>query len=80
VVQPRHGSFPELIQATGGGVLVEPEDPADLARALLDLYDRRDEARALGRRGQDAVSQRFHAAAMATETLRVLTSAGRGLR
>ena len=27
VVQPRHGSFPELIEATGGGLLVEPERP-----------------------------------------------------
>ena len=25
VVQPRHGSFPELIEATGGGLLVNPE-------------------------------------------------------
>src|SRR5262249_55629637 len=32
VVQPRHGSFPELIEATGGGLLVNPEDPHDLAR------------------------------------------------
>src|SRR4029077_4369236 len=34
VVQPRHGSFPELIAATAGGLLVNPEDPADLARGL----------------------------------------------
>ena len=27
VVQPRHGSFPELIEATGGGLLVNPDDP-----------------------------------------------------
>jgi glycosyltransferase involved in cell wall biosynthesis len=31
VVQPRHGSFPELIEATGGGLLVAPGDPAVLA-------------------------------------------------
>ncbi|MFW6344786.1 MAG: glycosyltransferase, partial [Halomonas sp.] len=27
VVQPDHGTFPELIEATGGGLLCEPNDP-----------------------------------------------------
>jgi glycosyltransferase involved in cell wall biosynthesis len=72
VVQPRHGSFPELIEATGGGVLINPEDPADLAQALRRLIDQPEEARELGRRGQLAVESRFHAAAMALETLRIL--------
>src|SRR5207245_5862990 len=39
VVQPRHGSFPELVEATGGGLLVNPADPHDLARALRQLFD-----------------------------------------
>ena len=37
VVQPRHGAFPEMLEATGGGLLVEPGDPEDLARALEEL-------------------------------------------
>jgi glycosyltransferase involved in cell wall biosynthesis len=72
VVQPRHGAFPELIEATGGGLLVEPDDPADLARGLRRLMDDPAEAHALGRRGHDAVHARFHAAAMARETVKVL--------
>ena len=31
IVQPRHGSFPEMIEATGGGLLVEPHSAAALA-------------------------------------------------
>jgi glycosyltransferase involved in cell wall biosynthesis len=72
VVQPRHGSFPELIEASGGGLLVEPENPSDLAQALRRLMDDRALARRLGASGQEAVQSRFHAAAMAQETLRVL--------
>lgn len=72
VVQPRHGAFPELLEATGGGVLVNPEDPADLAQALRRLIDQPEQARDMARRGQDAVRTRFHAAAMAEETRRVL--------
>ncbi len=68
VVQPRHGSFPELIEATGGGLLVEPNDPHDLARALRQLFDNAAHREELGRNGKKAVHARFHADRMAAET------------
>jgi glycosyltransferase involved in cell wall biosynthesis len=68
VVQPRHGSFPELIEATGGGLLVRPDDPHDLARAFRQLFDNRAHRDELGRKGKEAVHARFHADRMATET------------
>jgi glycosyltransferase involved in cell wall biosynthesis len=71
VVQPRHGSFPELVEATGGGVLVEPDDPDDLARGLRLLLDDAAHREKLGRRGKEAVFERFHARAMAEATLAV---------
>ncbi len=77
VVQPRHGSFPELIEATGGGVLVNPDDPADLARALAAMMDDRVAAATMGRSGRAGVEQRFHDAAMARETLAVLEIVGK---
>jgi glycosyltransferase involved in cell wall biosynthesis len=69
VVQPRHGSFPELIEATGGGLLVNPDDPADLAAGLLRLLDNPVERATLAQRGRAAVRERFHAARMAEETI-----------
>lgn len=71
VVQPRHGSFPELIEATGGGVLVNPEDPADLARALEELARNPALRTELAAKGQRAVQERFTAELMAKETLDV---------
>ncbi len=71
VVQPRHGSFPELIEATGGGLLVHPEDPADLARGLRQLLEDATLRAELGRRGKEAVHQHFHAGRMAEKTLAV---------
>jgi glycosyltransferase involved in cell wall biosynthesis len=68
VVQPRHGSFPELIEATGGGLLVEPNDPTDLARALRWLMDNPGERERLGHDGATAVRRHFHAERMARET------------
>lgn len=68
VVQPRHGSFPELIEKTGGGVLCEPNDPRDLARALAELSRDPARIRQLGSRGRDAVLRDFTAERMAQET------------
>jgi glycosyltransferase involved in cell wall biosynthesis len=71
VVQPRHGSFPELVEATGGGLLANPGDPEDLARMLRQLMDDRARREELGRRGKEVVHRRFTADAMARETLAV---------
>ncbi len=70
-VQPRHGSFPELVKATGGGLLVNPDDPADLARALRRLADEPSVADELGRKGRESVHARFTADRMAEETAAV---------
>jgi glycosyltransferase involved in cell wall biosynthesis len=71
VVQPCHGSFPELIEATGGGLLVNPDDPADLARGLHQILTDTVLREEMGRKGKDAVHGRFHAAHMARETVDV---------
>jgi glycosyltransferase involved in cell wall biosynthesis len=71
VVQPRHGSFPELIEATGGGLLVNPDDPRDLAGALCRLLEDTGRREELGRKGKEAVHARFHAERMAAETVAI---------
>lgn len=38
VVQPRRGSFPEIVERTGGGLLVDPDDPEKLAHALHRIW------------------------------------------
>ncbi|HVR75071.1 MAG TPA: glycosyltransferase family 4 protein [Planctomycetota bacterium] len=71
VVEPAHGSFPELIDATGGGVLHEPGSAEDLARKLVDLLLDPARREDLGRKGREAVLERFSSARMAEETLLV---------
>jgi glycosyltransferase involved in cell wall biosynthesis len=39
VVLPRHGAFPELVESTGGGLLVPPSDPEGLASGLATLLN-----------------------------------------
>jgi glycosyltransferase involved in cell wall biosynthesis len=72
VVKPRHGAFPELIEATGAGLLVPPDDPTALAEGLRQaLSDTAFRERA-GKAGAAAVAGRFSAEAMARETVAVL--------
>jgi glycosyltransferase involved in cell wall biosynthesis len=72
VVQPRHGSFPELIAATGGGVLVEPNDPNALAAALDELLRSPGRRVELGRKGAAGVREQFTHSVMAERTVGVL--------
>jgi glycosyltransferase involved in cell wall biosynthesis len=74
VVQPRHGSFPELVEATGGGLLVEPGNAAELAATILRLAQEPAVGRELGRKGREAVHARFTADRMAEETADVYSS------
>ncbi|HEX6904247.1 MAG TPA: glycosyltransferase family 4 protein [Thermoanaerobaculia bacterium] len=69
VVQPRHGAFPEMLAATGGGLLVEPGSPEDLARGLARLIDDPALRADLGQRGREAVQRRFTAEAEAEKVL-----------
>ena len=55
VVQPRRGAFPEIVEKTGGGLLVTPDDPAALADGLFKLWNDRALARSLGERGAKGV-------------------------
>ena len=55
IVQPRRGSFPEIVEKTGGGLLVPPDDPQALADALFKLWNDRALARSLGERGARGV-------------------------
>ena len=69
VVQPRHGSFPELIEATGGGLLCEPGNPESLALALATLLRDGELRRELGRKGREGALEKFSSRRMAEETL-----------
>ena len=71
VVQPRHGTFPEFIAATSGGVLVEPESPNAIAEGISQLMTDRGYREQLGQQGKEAVHRGFSDDLMAEATLAV---------
>ncbi len=76
VVQPRHAAFPELLAATGGGVLCEPDDARSLASELESLLLAPDRLRQLGQNGRQAVCERYTAEVMTRRVEEVFAEAG----
>jgi glycosyltransferase involved in cell wall biosynthesis len=68
VVQPGHGAFPEILEATAGGLLCEPDDPVSLADQIARLMDDDALRHRLGCQGRSAVLESFTAQVMAERT------------
>jgi glycosyltransferase involved in cell wall biosynthesis len=65
IVQPRRGAFTEIVERTGGGVLVAPDDPDALADALFALVTDRRRAGELGACGTENVRKHYSKERMA---------------
>jgi glycosyltransferase involved in cell wall biosynthesis len=72
VVLPAHGVFPELVESTGGGLLVAPDSLEALANGLHRLLTDTDFRRRAAQAGAAAVRQRYTAEIMARNTLAVV--------
>ncbi len=69
VVQPREAAFPEILAATGGGLLVDENTPAALALAWEALLLNPAQRRSLGEAGLHAMKTDFSMARMAERFL-----------
>ncbi|MHB8125730.1 MAG: glycosyltransferase family 4 protein [Desulfitobacteriaceae bacterium] len=58
VIYSGEGEAAELVLASGGGVVVEPENSADLARAIIDLKENPDRLE-MGRKGREFVKAHY---------------------
>jgi glycosyltransferase involved in cell wall biosynthesis len=76
VVQPAQGSFPELIESTGGGWLVEPRSAQSLATTLITALNNPAERRQMAERGHRGVRASHSPAALASRTIEILRRTG----
>jgi len=74
LVQPRRGAFTEIVESTGGGLLVKPDDPASLAEGILQIYRDKKLAEELGANGFRGVREHYTAARMADRVLEAYES------
>jgi glycosyltransferase involved in cell wall biosynthesis len=77
VVQPAWGAFPELVESTGGGLLVEKGSVEALARGIEELWGQPELRRRLGEQGARAVQARHGIERMAQEVVAVYEEAAR---
>ncbi|MEZ6084451.1 MAG: glycosyltransferase family 4 protein [Phycisphaerae bacterium] len=68
VVLPAHGSFPEMVERTGGGLLFKPNDMNDLQRQIVTLANDVELRRSLGNQGKAAVANHYSASLMRQRT------------
>lgn len=71
VVQPAHGAYPEVVERTGGGLLVRPDDESALAEGLMRLWHDPGLASDLGQRGAAGVAEHYSVAVMADAITRI---------
>jgi glycosyltransferase involved in cell wall biosynthesis len=69
LVQPRRGSFTEIVKKTGGGLLVQPDDPQSLADGILKIARDSNLARDLSANAFRGVREHYTAAHMADKVL-----------
>lgn len=74
VIQPAHGAFPELIESTGGGLLVEPDSVEALATGLITLLDDEDRRLELGASGSRSIRGEFDSTTMAARTAEIYSA------
>jgi len=75
LVQPRRGSFTEIVENTGGGLLVQPDDPQSLAEGILKIVRSQKLAEELSANGFRGVREQYSAANMADRVLEAYESA-----
>ena len=69
LVQPRRGGFTEIVEITGGGLLVQPDDPQSLAEGILKIAKNKSLAEELSANGFRGVREHYTAAHMADKVL-----------
>ena len=71
VVQPRRGGFTEVVEKTGGGLLVEPDSVEALVDGIAKVFREPELGESLGKSGFDKVREHYNVSLMADRALEV---------
>ena len=71
VVQPRRGGFTEVVEKTGGGLLVEPDSVEALVEGIAKIFREPELGEKLGESGFDKVREHYNVSLMADRALEV---------
>ena len=74
VVQPRRGGFTEVVEKTGGGLLVEPDSVKALVEGIARVFREPELGERLGKSGFDKFREHYNVSLMADRALEVYES------
>lgn len=74
LVQPALGAFPEIIEATGGGVIYEPNTAQALAKKLAEVLAKPDKLETMGAAGRKAIEAHFDSNKLSAKMVEIYRS------
>jgi len=74
LVQPELGAFPEIIRATGGGVIFKPNTAKALAEKLAEVLSNPAQLEAMSLAGRKAVEEKFDCAKLSSKMVDIYTT------
>lgn len=80
IVASVRGEAAEILRESRGAIVVEPENSEAIAKAILSLYENRDQVQKMGESGRSFVAQNFSRRALADKYLGILENAIAGFR
>jgi glycosyltransferase involved in cell wall biosynthesis len=74
VVQPALGAFPEIANATGGGITYTPNTASALADAFAELFSKPEKLQQLSINGRNAVIEKYNTKALTEKMITVYST------
>jgi len=74
LVQPALGAFPEIIEATGGGVTYQPNTADALAKKLEEVLSNPEQIKQMSSNGLKAVNEKFNTSVLVQKMIEVYKS------
>ena len=75
IVQPALGAFPEVVEATGGGVIYQPNTPLALADKLVEVLSNSTALNKMSIKGRESVVKKFDTYLLTQRMIKVYESA-----
>jgi glycosyltransferase involved in cell wall biosynthesis len=74
LVQPKLGAFPEIIEASGGGVIYQPNTSEVLAQKLAEVLSNPEQIKLMSINGRKSVEEKFNTKILIKKMIEVYKS------
>jgi len=76
MVQPDLGAFPEIIEATGGGVIYQPNSPKALSEKWAEVFSNPEKLQQMSFDGRKSIEEKFNMMELTQKIVRIYKELG----